>query len=791
MFKSYLKIAWRNLLKNKVYSFINIGGLALGMVITILIGLWMHDELTFDRYHDHYDRLVQAMQHQISGGVKRTGVAIPMPLESELRTRYGSDFEHISLFTWIGDHILSFKDQKVAKTGNYVQTDFPEMASLEMIHGSYADFRDPASVFLSESVALALFGSTDVLDRVIQIDNHQDAKVTGVYKDLPNNTTFRNLKFFASWDLYLAKEWPKGPSTDWNDNFLMLYAQLAANASVAGVSEKIRNIKLAQLADKSQQPEIFLSPMRDWYLRSGWKEGVNVGGRIQTVWMVGTIGAFVLLLACINFMNLSTARSEKRAKEVGIRMTIGSMRAQLISQFLSESFLVVLLSFVIAIASVFLLMPSFNTLTDKNIIIDWSNPYFWAIAIALILLTGLVAGSYPALYLSSLRPIKVLRGTFRLGRFSTLPRKVLVVFQFTISVLLAIGTIVVYKQVQFSKSRPMGYDQNGLITIQMRSPDFHGKLDVLRNALKNAGAIEEMAQASSPVTGIWNNSNTFQWAGKDPSLNENFSTIFITPQYGKTVGWTIVRGRDVSEEFAADSSAMLLNEAAVEYMGIKDPVGAEITWGRHTFHVVGIVKNLVAGSPYEPVRPGVYMVREQRSEWMILKLNPSKSLQESLAIIESNFRQVIPSAPFDYQFIDDEYGRKFDTERKLGALTLTFTVLAIVISCLGLFGLASFVAGQKVKEIGIRKVMGASVSGLWQLLSMEFVWLVTIAYMIAIPLSVYMMSGWLSRYQYRTELSWHIFVAAGAGSMILTLVTVSFQAIKAAMANPVKSLRSE
>jgi putative ABC transport system permease protein len=788
MFKSYFKIGWRNLLKNEGYSFINIGGLALGMIVTILIGLWIHDELTFDQYHTHYDRLVQVMEHQTTGGVKKTSSVIAMPLENELRNKYGSDFSHISLFSWVNDHILSFKDQKISKTGNYVQSEFPEMVSLKMIQGTYNNFRDPGSIFLSESTAVALFGSTDVLNRVIQIDNKQDARVAGVYEDLPYNTTLRDLKFFASWDLYMAAEWPTGPSTDWNDTFLMLYAQLAPHALRSEVSEKIKNTKANHLADKSMKPEIFLNPMRNWHLRSQWKNGVNAGGQIQMVWMVGTIGAFVLLLACINFMNLSTARSENRSREVGIRMAIGSVRSQLISQFLSESFLVVLLSFMVAVLCASLLIPSFNTLTDKHIAIAWTNPYFWSIGIGLVVLTSFVAGSYPALYLSSLRPIKVLKGTFKLGRFATLPRKILVVFQFTISVLLAISTIVVYKQVQFSKNRAIGYDQSGLITIQMKSPDFHGKLEVLQTTLKNAGAIEEMAQASSPVTSIWNNSNTFQWQGKDPALNENFATIMITPDYGKTVGWTITEGRDV---FATDSSAILLNEAAVKYIGVKDPIGMEISWGRHKFHVVGVVKDLIAGSPYEPIRPGVYMVLEKRSEWMLMKLNPAKSPHESLAIIESIFKQVIPSSPFDYKFVDDEYARKFNAESRIGKLALIFTALAIAISCLGLFGLASFVASQKVKEIGIRKVMGASVASLWQLLSKDFVILVVISCMIAIPLSIYFMSGWLERYQYRTELSWHIFAVAGIGSLLIALITVSFQSIKAAMANPVKSLRSE
>ncbi len=399
MFKSYFKIGWRNLLKYKVYSFINIGGLALGTAVALLVGLWIHDELTFDRCHSHYDRLVMVMQHETSEGVKRTSEVIPMPLEQALRSEFGSDFEHLSLYSWPGDHILSAGTQVLSQTGNYVQKDFPAMISLDMLQGNYSSFHQPATILLSASAARALFGTTDVLDRTLRIDNKQDARVAGVYADLPGNSTFRDQKFFGSWDLYMAAEWPSGPSTNWNDNFIRLYAQLASHASLAEVSEKIKPVKANHLADRSRRPEIFLSAMRDWHLRSEWKNGIQTGGRLQQVWMVGTIGVFVLLLACINFMNLSTARSEKRSKEVGIRMAIGSIRRQLISQFLSESGLVVLISFGVAMLFAVWWLPAFNTLTGKNMAMPWDNPYFWGAGAALVVVMSLVAGSYPALYL--------------------------------------------------------------------------------------------------------------------------------------------------------------------------------------------------------------------------------------------------------------------------------------------------------------------------------------------------------------------------------------------------------
>lgn len=791
MFQSYLKVAWRNLLRNKVYSFINIGGLALGMTVALLIGLWVHNELTYDRYHTNYDRLVNVMQKSTSGGERRINRVVPMPMESELRTKYGSDFDHLALVSWQGDHIFNKDDKIIAKKGFHAQPEFPEMMSLEMLKGDYAAFANPSSVFLSRSAAIAIFGTIDVLNEIVLIDNSREAKVTGVFEDLPKNTTFNDLEFIGSWDMYMATEWPNGPNLNWDDNFLRLYGQLAPNASLDVVSNKIRNVKLDQVADKSGNPEVFLNPVENWYLRSEWKEGVNVGGRIQTVWMVGTIGAFVLLLACVNFMNLSTARSEKRSKEVGIRMTIGSVRTQLIGQFLSESFLVVLLSFAVAVVSAAVLIPSFNLLTNKNMSIDWTNPYLWSAGFALVLITSLVAGSYPALYLSSMRPIKVLRGTFRLGRFATLPRKFLVVFQFVISVCLTLGTIVVYQQVQFTSNRPVGYDRNNLVSISMKSPDFQGKLGALQTMLKDAGAIEEMAQSSSPVTNVWNNTNQLRWPGKDASKDEGFGVILVTPDYGRTIGWTVVAGRDMSQDVAADTTAIILNESAVKYMDVTDPIGMELEWGRHKFHVIGVVRDVVAESPYHPVKPGFYIVYEKSASHMLLRLNPDKSAKESLAIIESVFKQVIPSAPFDYKFVDGEYDRKFDSERRIGRLALIFTIIAAIISCLGLFGLASFVASQKVKEIGIRKVMGASIRSIWQLLSRDFIILIAIACIIAIPAAVYFMNDWLAQFQYRTELSWYALFAVAAGSLLLTLITVSFQAVKAALANPVKSLRSE
>ena len=490
-------------------------------------------------------------------------------------------------------------------------------------------------------------------------------------------------------------------------------------------------------------------------------------------------------------MNLSTARSEKRAKEVGIRMTIGSVRSQLINQFLSESFLVVVLSFVLSMGVVLISLPWFNDLADKKIIIEWTNAWFWLISLVFILLTSLLAGSYPALYLSSFQPVKVLKGAFKLGRLASLPRKVLVVVQFTVSVTLIIGTIIVYQQIQFSKNRPIGYDREGLVMISMKSPDFYGKFDVLRTELKSAGAIEELAESSSPMTEVWSNNGGFDWKGKDPALQTDFATNWVTHEYGKTVNWKVKEGRDFSREFSTDSTAMLINEAAAKFMGVKDPVGMEINWNDRKLHVIGVVKDLLTQSPYRPVKQAVYLLDHGDGSWINLKLNPKKSAHESITLIESAFKKNIPSAPFDYKFVDEEYAKKFAAEERVGKLASVFAVLAILISCLGLFGLASFVAEQRTKEIGVRKVLGASVANLWRMLSKDFVLLVIISCFIAIPTANYFLQNWLKKYEYHTEISLWIFVAAGTGALVITLLTVSYQAIRAALMNPVASLRSE
>jgi ABC-type antimicrobial peptide transport system permease subunit len=793
MIKNYLKIAWRNLLKNKVSSLINIGGLAVGMAVAILIGLWIGDELSFDKNFKNYDHTTQVLQNNTMNGEIGTGSNVPWPMGDALRKNFGSDFKYVTMATYNNGHILTYRDKKLTTRGTYFEPEALEMLSVQLLEGNRNALNDPSSILLSESTAKAYFGDTDPMDKVMKIDNNQVVKVTGVYKDMPVNSSFADVNFIAPWELFSKAAELKKQTDTWRCNCYFAYAQVADHTDIDKVSASIRDIKKNNVnkVELKQKNQVFLNPMKNWHLYSEFKNGVIVGGRIQYVWLFGIIGIFVLLLACINFMNLSTSRSEKRAKEVGIRKAIGSLRRQLIYQFLSESLLVVALSFVLAIVLVQLSIPFFNEIAGKKMSIPFNNPVFWLLVIGFSVITGLVSGSYPALYLSSFQPVKVLKGTFRAGRLASVPRKVLVVIQFTVSVILIIGTVIVFRQIQFAKNRPVGYSRSGLITLPMATDDIHKHFAAVKDELLKSGAIVSMAEAGSPTTGDYSTNSGFDWAGKDPAQAVEFPNIDISPDYGKTVAWKFIAGRGLSVDYPTDSLAFVINETAAKFMGMKNPVGATLKWDGVPFHIIGVVKDMVSESPYSPVRPTLFHLLSGGGEFIILRINPRISTSEALSKIEKIYKAYNPAQPFEYQFVDEEYAKKFSDEERIGKLASSFATLAIFISCLGLFGMASFVAEQRTKEIGVRKVLGASVFNLWAMLSKDFVLLILISLIIASPVAYYFMHNWLMNYQYRSDIAWWVFAITGAGAVTISLLTVSYQSIKAALTNPVKSLRSE
>ena len=799
MLRNYLKIAFRNLFKNKVYSFINIFGLAIGMAATIMIGLWVADELSYNSYFKNKHNIAQIYQHQTMNGSIETGEAIPMPLEFALREKYDDNFEYIIMSSWNFPQYLSYGETNISIQGNFMQEGAPDLLNLDIITGEKLGLKEKNSIMISQSTANILFGSKNALGEIIKANNKDDLKVTAVYKDIPENNSFSDTEWIIPWKHYITtQEWLGWSKDVWDNNSFQMFVQIKDNTNMTAVTKKISKVK--QIEDPSLaefNPRMLLLPMGDWHLRTEFENGVQTGGRIENVWLFGIIGGFILLLACINFINLSTARSEKRATEVGIRKSIGSQRSQLIVQFLSESFVIVILAFIVALGIVLLFLNGFNNLASKSIVFPWSNLQFWGVSIVFVFLTAMLAGSYPALYLSSFNPVSVLKGTFKSGKNSTLPRKILVVTQFTISVALIIGTLVVMNQIQFSKDRPTGYDKDGLIQVPVMSGDFYGKTDVMHNLFIKSGAVLEMATMSSPTTEVWSNRSGYTWDGKPEGFQEELAYTDVSWDFVKTIGAKIIEGRGFSREFATDSNAIILNETAVKYMGLKDPIGkyikdSDVEDPNPPMKIIGVIDDIIMQSPYSPVKQSMYVFdRYGNVSYYNLRLNPAHSISDNLANIEGVFKSNFPNIPFDYQFVDQEYGKKFRSEERTASLARVFTVLAIFISCLGLFGLASFVAEQRTKEIGVRKVLGASVGQLWVLLSKDFITLVIIALGIASPLAYYVMGQWLQKFSYRTTVTWDVLAIACLGALAITLITVSFQAIKAAMANPTKSLRTE
>jgi ABC-type antimicrobial peptide transport system permease subunit len=804
MIRNYFKIAWRNLFKNKMYGFINVGGLAVGMAVAMLIGLWVWDEVSYDHSFKNYDKIaiVRNRFTEPLSQETRSGDALAQPISKILKTKYAHFFKHISLFPWAGGYSVKAGEKVITKTGQFLENGAIDMFSLKMLVGDKESLTDIQSIIISESTAKALFEDQNAINQVIKLNNKIDGKITGVYADFPKNSTFGGVGFIGNFENLRANNEGYRVNVDnWGNSSLRLLVQLADNVSLEQANATIRDLYLKDSPDelkadaKKYKGTLWLYPMSQWYLYSEFKNGFPTGGRIQFVWLFGIVGIFVLLLACINFMNLSTARSEKRAKEVGIRKAIGSQKMQLINQFMSESFLVVFLAFVLSILLVFISLAPFNELAGKTIELPLGNVYFWLANISFLLTTALLSGLYPSFYLSSFQPIKVLKGTIRLGKYAAVPRKVLVVVQFTVSVILIIGTVIVFQQIKHAQNRPVGYNRSSLLRISMDDPNFSNKKEVLRAELLASGAVSDVAFSGMPLTAIWDNWGGFRWKGKNPESESSFSVSWINEDFGKTIGWKVKQGRDYSKEYATDSAAVIINESAANYLGLKNPIGEFITHEEsgQRRQIIGVVSDLIANSPYEPVKIGFYWLEKNLNHLgqLQLKISPNLSAGEALTKIEAIQKKLVPSAPFQYNFVDDEYGKKFSSEQRIGKLAAIFAVLAIFISCLGLFGMASFVAEQRTKEIGIRKVLGASVSNLWQMLSKDFVLLVLLSCLIASPIAYYYLNNWLTNYNYHIEISWWIFAASALGALGITLLTVSFQAIKAALMNPVKSLKSE
>ncbi|MEL6193043.1 MAG: FtsX-like permease family protein [Bacteroidota bacterium] len=798
MLRHYLLINWRNLLKNKGYSMINIGGLGLGIAIAMIISLWIYDELTYNTYHPDHEGIGWVLQNRIYGEEKTTWFNVPHPTAEVLRSSYGNYFQTVVSSTWIWEYSLKVEEEIFLDDGAFMDASAPQLLGLELLEGSSEALSDVSSVLIAKSLATKLFGLDSPMGKRIQIGDNVKVQVAGVYKDIPSNSHFKDLKFIASWDKFIATNaWVQSMTNPWENNSFPVYVKLAKGENFEKASTAIEDLlvkKLTEAGDEaslSLEPSMFIHPMDRWHLYNEFKDGVNTGGRISYVWLFGIISLFVLLLACINFMNLSTARSEKRAREVGIRKAIGSQKYQLIQQFFSESFLVALLGYMLALGIIAVSLPWFNQIANKDILFPYDKPGFWLAGLGFTLLTGLLAGSYPAFYLSSFESLQALKGSLKNGKSSSLPRKILVVVQFTVSIALIIGTTIVYNQIYFGQNRAVGYEQAGLVFTPILNDEVANNISILEQELLKNGAIESLAVTQNPITEIWSTSSGLSWKGKDPNMREEVSIMYVSATFGETINWEVNDGRDFSTDFSSDSTAFILNQAAVDLMQLETPVGEVIeAWGEK-LSVVGVVDNMIMKSPFSSAQPTLFRIINFRGNHIHFKLAAEKPASESLALIEESWAGICPGIPFTYEFVDKAYAKKFNSEQRIMKLAGIFAALAIFISCLGLFALAAFMAEKRTKEIGIRKILGASVSNIWKILSADFVILVSISCFIAVPASFFYLKGWLNTFEYSASISAWVYIGACIAALGLAILTVSIQTLKAATSDPVNALRYE
>ena len=785
MFRNYLKIAWRNLFRNKGFSLTNLLGLAIGMTCTILIFLWVKDELAYDKFHTNHKNIYQVIAHRNFNNQVFTDRNMVLPLAKSLQTN-SSQIKNAVVTTYAQPHVLTYGELKLKKQGYTVSEHYFEMFTWKFIKGSaQTAVPDPYTIVLTESAAKSLFGKDDPINKILKIDNDYDARVTAVIADPPGNSSFQ-FDFINTFNYNGDTE--KRAMNNWSSSSWNVFIQTVPGANLKVLEKNINDLKWQHDPGDKKISTYFTFPMEKWRLYSDFKDGKNAGGMIEYVRLFTAIAIIILLIACVNFMNLSTARSEKRAKEVGIRKTLGSDKKQLVLQFFFESLILALVAFILSIIAVYALMPSFNSLVDKKLSLDLGQPVFWMGAAAIIVFTGIVAGSYPALYLSSFNPVTVLKGTFLAGKAAALPRHILVVGQFVISILLISATIIVYRQIEHVKDRKLGYDPSNLVSVPS-SPDIDKNFAVIKQELLKTGLVASVTRTSSPITAIWWRTGAPDWEGKPADGQLIMTALSTDKDFTQTMNIKILEGKDFAGT-PADSSSILLNKAAVEAMGLKNPIGMQLRYGK-TYTVTGVTDNVVMESPFTPVDPMMVFYDPSRSSTITVRIAQSDQTKQGLTNIETIFKKYNPAYPFEYQFVDQEFGKKFLTEELISKITNIFAGLAIFICCLGIAGLASFTIEKRIREIGIRKVLGASVQQLLMLISKQFLKLVFVAFIIAVPLTWWLMNDWLEKYSYRISIGTGLFVAVGILVLLLTLVVVSLNTLRAAIDNPVKSLRRE
>jgi predicted permease len=784
MFKNYILSAFRNIRKGSTYSLLNFFGLAIGVACAGLIFLWVEDELSYDKQYQHHDQLAQVFTNQTYDGITRTFRSTPGQLGPALLKEVPG-IANASRSS--GDRpLFTVGEKSIYEKGMYVDSNFFSMFTPVFKQGSSTDvFRNVRSVVISERMAQQLFNqSTDVVGKTVRVNNDLEYTVSAVFETLPSNSTMQ-YDWLSPWEVFAEKnDWLKY----WGANGPQTYIQLAPNKNVADMNKAIAGFIHSK--EEKITTQLVMLGMNDWHLRNNFVAGKQSGGRIEFVRLFGIIAWIILIIACINFMNLATARSAKRSREVGVRKVLGAGKGSLITQFMGEAMLISVISVILGVILIQIALPFFNAMLDSEIRLGIDQPLHWMAALSIAVFCGLVAGSYPALYLSSFNPIYVFKGLKLKTGGASVVRKSLVGFQFTISIALIICTILVYQQVQHIKNRDLGYDKSMLlelpVTGQMRS-----NFSAIRHELLAAGEATNVATCSSQPLYTANNSSNFNWEGKDPSSSILISMRSITPDYFETMGMKLKEGRKFQPDKKADSARVIITETLAHMLGKGSAIGKIIRSGDEAYTVVGVIKDYVYGDMYGKPDPVMFFSDPDAAQFLYIRYKPSTDVKAALSATSAIIKKNNPAYPVEYNFVDDQFASIFKSETLIENLSKVFAALALIISCLGLFGLSAFTAEQRTREIGIRKVLGANITGIVAMLSKDFLRIVFVAIILATPLSFYFMHRWLQDFAYRISISWWVFLSGGLAAIAIALFTVSFQAIKVAVMNPVRSLRSE
>ncbi|MFT3935020.1 MAG: ABC transporter permease [Chitinophagaceae bacterium] len=791
MLRNFLKTAYRNLWKNKTNSFLNISGLAIGIACAGLIFLWVENELGYDQFNLKKDRLYAVKMnqnydkgvftHNSTPGLLGPTMLAEMPgIATTCRTTEGEDYP-----------LFSSGDKSYYAGGKYVEPSFFSMFTMPFVQGdAKTAFKQLYSLVITEKTAKKFFGNEQhVIGKTIRMDNKQDYTIAGVIKDIPENASIQ-FEWLAPFEVF---EKPRTWLSNWDSFGISTYAELKPGANLAAINKLMYSAVTKREPTSIGHP--FLLSMNDWHLRNSFDNGKQSGGQIEYVHLFSLVAWIILFIACINFMNLATARSEKRAKEVGVRKVMGAQRKNLVAQFIGEAVLLSLLATVLAVLIISIALPAFNGLVRQNLVLNIGSPLHIGFAIVIIVICGVVAGSYPSLYLSAFNPIFVLKGIRMKAGSAAVIRKGLVVLQFTASIVLIISTIIIYQQIQHVKGRNLGFNKDKLVEMNVQG-DVLKHYASIKQELLNTGLIENVALTDHSTIYSGNNTDGIKWSGQDPNAKILVSVRAVSPEFIATSGMHMVEGRDFNENASSDSLNVIITESLAKLMGKESAVGKTLQSSNETpdyanYNVVGVVKDYVYGDMYGKSDPVIFFCLPQYATNLYLRIKPNANIEKSIAQIGAIMKKNNPAYPFDYRFVDEQFNNMFGNEMLVSQLSRIFAGLAIIISCLGLFGLSAYTAERRIKEIGIRKVLGASVAGITTLLSVEFLQLIIVAALIAFPVAWWLMNNWLQGYSYRITISWWVFIAAGLLSVLVAIATISFQSIKAALMNPVKSLRTE